>query len=643
MAGQAEEPGANRLRLRKFDPYSRKNQLIVDGVIFAASFAFAYLMRFEGDVPWDFTRQFLHWVPYLIAARLIVNWRLGIYRFIWRYVSLPDAIMIARSLSVVTAGLVGIRLFYPAHMMLAYRLRIPLSIIAMEYLFSLLGALSARGLRRILYERGQRGSLHPARVAKRVLLYGAGRAGLMLIKELQKQPEFEVVGFVDDDPKKVGTVIFGARVMGAGDSLGRLVASSRVDEVVVSMARVEKKDLAGILSRCEEISIPAKIVPGVEELFRGGARISQVRQLRMEDLLDRQPVEISEFDREVRNFYGGKRILVTGAGGSIGSELVRQLLLLDPAAVILLDKDENSTYELQQEIVFRFPEARIEPQIADVRHADRLKAIFAEHKPEIVFHAAAHKHVPLMEKNPCEAVLNNVMGTRALLEACRRQGTARFVFISTDKAVNPTSVMGATKSVGELLVQTYAGAGAPEAACVRFGNVMGSRGSVIPLFQRQIAQGGPITVTHPDVVRFFMTIPEAVRLVISAGTLGRRGEVFVLDMGDPVQVLGLAKDLLNLAGLEPGKDIEIAITGLRPGEKLFEELVWEDEVLRPTRFEKLLEVAPHPWALETLNGSVDRLVGAAQQNDRIRVYDILRAMGIGFRRGAGSKSSAASN
>lgn len=617
---------------KKFDPYSRTNQLIVDGTIFATSFAMAFLIRFEGAVPWQSIRQFLYWVPYVVAARLIVNWRMGIYRFIWRYVSLPDAVAIARSLSVVTAGLAALRLFYPSNSPLGYRLKIALSIIAMDYLFSLIGSLGARALRRLLYERGQRGSRHTARPAKRLLLYGAGGAGVRLVNELQKQTEIEVVGFVDDDPKTFGAAISGVRVLGGGDALGRLVSSLRVDEVVVSVARADRNTLGRIATRCAEIPVSAKIIPSVEELFKGGASISQVRELRMEDLLDRQPVEVSGFDEEVRKAYGGKRILVTGAGGSIGSELVRQLLLLVPTVMILLDKDENSTYELQQEVVARFPKARVEALIADVRHAERLEAIFAEFKPEVVFHAAAHKHVPLMERSPCEAVLNNVMGTRAVLEACRRHGAARFVFISTDKAVTPTSVMGATKSVGELLVQTYAEAGSPEAACVRFGNVMGSRGSVIPLFQRQIASGGPITVTHPDVVRFFMTIPEAVQLVISAGTLGRRGEVFVMDMGDPVKVLDLARDILNLAGLQPGRDIEIAITGLRPGEKLVEELVRPDEVLEPTRFAKLSQIVPRPSQIETLNGSVDRLIGAAEGNDSGRVIELLAGLGIGFRK-----------
>ncbi len=616
--------------MRRFDPYTRTNQLIVDGGILTLSFAAAYLIRFEGIPSWAFTKQFLLWLPYLLAARLLVNWKLGIYQFIWRYVSLPDALAIARALSLVTALLLGLRLFYPPGMIFGARLRVPLSVIALEYLLSLSGALGARALRRVLYERGQKTARTPFREVKRVILYGAGRAGILLLKELKNHGDVEVVGFVDDDPKKIGTVISGTRVLGDRKALGKLVRVSKVDEVVISIAKAERRTLSQIVARCEEISVPAKIIPSVQELFRDRVNISQLRQVRIEDLLGRDSVEVAEFDEDVRRVYTGKRILVTGAGGSIGSELVRQLLLLNPSSLAILDKDENSTYELQQELGFRFPEARIEPQIADVRHAERLHAIFQEFKPQIVFHAAAHKHVPLMEKHPCEAVLNNVFGTQTLLEACRQHKVERFVFISTDKAVNPTSVMGASKSVGEILVQTCANHGSLPAACVRFGNVMGSRGSVIPLFQKQIAEGGPITVTHPDVVRFFMTIPEAVQLVICAGSLGRLGEIFVMDMGNPRKVLDLAREMVALAGLEPGKDIQIEITGLRPGEKIEEELVRRDEQVAPTRFEKLSMTIPQLPDVNEVTAGVTKLVQAARENNREAVYEALANMGIGY-------------
>jgi len=619
-----------RRGFRRFDPYSRTNQLIVDATIFTFSFAAAYVIRFEGVPSWPWIKQFLLWWPYILAIRLLVNWQLGIYRFIWRYVSLPDALAIARALSVVTTLLLGLRLFYPGWAIFSHWLRLPLSVIALEFLLSLVGALGARALRRVLYERGQKIARTPFRQVKRVILYGAGRAGILLLKELKNHGDVEVVGFVDDDPKKVGTIISGAKVLGSGKALGDIVRRSQIDEVVISIATADRRALAQIVAQCEGIHIAAKIIPSLHEIVEGRVSISQIREVRIEDLLGRDSVEVTEFDEQVRQVYTGKRILVTGAGGSIGSELVRQLLLLDPESIAILDKDENSIYELEQELVFRFPDARIEPQIADIRHRERLLALFAEFRPQVVFHAAAHKHVPLMEKHPCEAVLNNVYGTKTLLDACRENGVERFVFISSDKAVNPTSVMGATKRVGEMLVQALANGGSLPSACVRFGNVMDSRGSVIPLFRKQIAEGGPITVTHPEVVRFFMTIPEAVQLVLCAGTLGEQGEVFVLDMGNPRKILDLAHEMALLSGFEPGKDIQIEITGLRPGEKLVEELVRPDERVAPTRFEKLSMITPQLLDANEVTTRVTKLVQAARENNREAVYEVLASMGIGY-------------
>lgn len=618
----------------KFDPYSRTNQLIIDSSIFVCSFAAAYVIRFDGVPPWNYTKQFLMWLPYICALRLTVNWRFGVYKFIWKYVSLFDALVIVRSLLIVTFALLGLRLIYPLKTIYGGNLRLPFSVIALEYLLSLFGTLGARILRRTLYEHGQKKKrfIVKYRQMKRVLLYGAGRAGVLLLKELKNHAEIQIVGFVDDDKNKIGSVISGARVLGNRNALEKLVRVSEINEVVVSIARVDRKTLAQILNICDTIPIPVKIIPSIQELFQGHVDVSQVRQLKIEDLLGRES-EITEFGDEVRHAYSGKRIMVTGAGGSIGSELVRQLLTLAPSSIAILDKDENSTYELQQELTFRFSDALIEPMIADVRHTGRLNALFEQFKPQVVFHAAAHKHVPLMEKHPCEAVLNNVQGTRAVLEACCRHNVEQFVFISTDKAVNPTSVMGATKGVGELMVRTYAQTGPLCSSCVRFGNVMGSRGSVVPLFQKQIAEGGPVTVTHPDVVRFFMTIPEAVQLVLCAGSLGNLGEVFVLDMGNPRNILHLAHEMAMLSGLEPGKDIEIAITGLRPGEKLFEELTAPEESLSPTRYEKVSKVSSsrvNGQKPEMVMESVGKLVDAAQENDPQRIHEILFSLGLGI-------------
>ena len=626
------EQKPSRLTLRNIDPYTRTNQLIIDGSIFIFSLAMAYLIRFEAVPPWPVTKQFLIWLPYFVAARLWVNWKSGIYRFIWRYVSLPDALAIARSLSVVSIILLLLRLLYPDRAIFAMWVRLPISVIIVEYMLSLICSLGARALRRVLYQHGLRTSFAASSKPKRVLLYGAGRAGILLATELKNQHNAEIVGFIDDDPKKVGTVILGIKVLGSGKNLAQFVPDLAIDEIIISIATAGHKTLSEIAATCQKFAVPAKIIPSLQEIFEGHVPIGQVRDIRIEELLGRDSIEIAQLDSEVRRSYAGRRILVTGAGGSIGSEVVRQILLLEPDWVALLDKDENSVYELEQELRFRFPQAKIDCQIADIRNRGRLMALMREFHPQVVFHAAAHKHVPLMERQPCEAVLNNVIGTRTLLESCGEMRVERFVFISTDKAVNPTSVMGATKRVGEFLVKAYTHEGSVPSACVRFGNVMGSRGSVIPLFQKQISEGGPLTVTHPDVVRFFMTIPEAVQLVLCAGALGKQGEVFVLDMGNPRKILELAHDIIRHYGLEPGKDIEIAITGLRPGEKLSEELFGSEEKLQPTRFEKISKVENHTLDTSRVMESVAHLAEAADENNVQKVYAILQDMSIGFRR-----------
>jgi len=610
--------------------YTRANQLIIDGTIFAAAFASAYLIRFEGMPRWDTTTQFLLWLPYLVAARLYVNWKLGIYHFIWRYVSLPDVLAIARSLSLVTAFLIALRFLYPDHLAFSPWVHVPLGIIALEYLLSLTGTLGARVLRRKLYEREQRLALDPVANPKRVLLYGAGTAGILLAQELKNHADIEVVGFLDDDRNKVGSVIAETRVLGTGDALDQMVRRHDVEQVVISIASPGKEFLSRVMNLCKEIRVPVKIIPSLREIFEQHASISQLQDVRLEDLLGREHVEVTEHDSLVGPIYRGRRILITGAGGSIGSELVRQLLRFEPERVAILDKDENSIYELEQELLLRTPGAALEPCIADIRQEERLTALFREFRPQIVFHAAAHKHVPLMEQNPCEAILNNVAGTQIVLEVASRHPLERLVYISSDKAVNPANVMGATKRIGEMMVEAYAREKGLPAASVRFGNVLGSRGSVIPLFQKQIAQGGPVTVTHPEVVRFFMTIPEAVDLVLCAGSLGRHGEIFVLDMGNPRKILDLANEMVMLAGLQPGKDVEIQITGLRPGEKLYEELVDTARTLSPTEVDKLLMVAPDAHERDYPADQVEKLVGAAREMDRAGVYDRLVELKIGF-------------
>ena len=615
----------------RFDLYTRTNQVIVDGFIFATSLTLAYAIRFEALPQWVYLKQFLLWLPYVVALRLYVNWRMGIYRFIWRYISLSDAIVIVKSLAMVSTVLLAVRLFYPSWLVFAPRLKIPLAVIALEFLISSMGCLGARALRRTLYQHlaesgGGRSS------TRRILLAGAGRAGVMVAQELAAHPEIKLVGFLDDDPKKIGSVINGVRVLGSLDALPSVVSQHEAEEIVICIPRVPRSTLKRLWALSEHVSVQMKIVPTLEEVLQGKVNVARFREVQMADLLGRESVDLSADDPSVEEAYRGKRILITGAGGSIGSELAAQLMRSDPEQLVLLDKDENGLNDVCVRLGAGSEGSVIHPLVADIRFSERLHALFGRFRPEVVFHAAAHKHVPLMEKNPCEAILNNVVGTRTLVEFSQAFDVKRFVFISTDKAVKPVSIMGASKRICEMIVQTRGEGARTRFACVRFGNVMGSRGSVIPLFQEQIARGGPVTVTHPQVQRFLMTIPEAVRLVIQAGTLGASGEIFILDMGDPVPIADLARNLIEFSGLRPGRDIHVETTRLRPGEKLTEELADSGtEWLSETRFEKICEVHGRPVDLADFAVKLAALEEAARRESPEDIYRTLLQLDIGFK------------
>lgn len=604
-------------------------QAAIDGAIVVLSFLTAYLVRYDGISRMHFL-QFASWCPLLVGARLLLLRNLGVHRFLWRFVCLSDTIAIARALLWITLPLLMLRWLYPAAAPGGYWLRLPLGIIVCEYLLSLCGVVAIRSICRIAQERSDRTAAGAGPQPKRVLLYGAGRAGVLLAHELASHGGLEVIGFVDDDPLKTGAVIAGLRVLGCGNDLETLVRRRQVEEVLISIAGATPRVLTRVVTRCRAIPVRTRVVPPVDEIVAGRVNISHVREIRIEDLVGRSTVASADFDPSARRVYAGKRILVTGAGGSIGSEICRQVLLLNPARLAILDKDENSIYELQNELKMRNPQAQLEPVIADMKLRERIMAVLTEFRPQVVLHAAAHKHVPLMEMNPCEAVLNNIMGLKHVLEGCRCTSVERFVFISSDKAVNPTNIMGATKRAGEMLLSIYTAGGWMRAASVRFGNVMGSRGSVIPLFQRQIERGGPVTVTHPGMMRFFITIPEAVQLVLCAGTLARNSETFVLDMGNPRRVLDLARQMIELAGLEPGGDIPITITGLRSGEKLEEELTGPGESLYRTCLEKVLEIQPASFDRQAFLRNLDSLIQAARIGDRQAVIELLATMDLGY-------------
>ncbi len=423
---------------------------------------------------------------------------------------------------------------------------------------------------------------------KRVLIIGAGDAGRMIAREMQNNPQLglEPVGFIDDDPNKQGMKIQGLPVLGDRERISEVVRDYKPRQAIIAMPTAPGKTIRRFVELCQQAGVETKTIPGIYELLSGRVSVSQIRDVRIEDLLRREPVKI-ETD-QVARMIRGKRVLVSGAGGSIGAELCRQALQHGAAELILLGHGENSIFHITRELlsVLQSP-VSIVPVIADIRDRRRLQSIFEKHRPHIVFHAAAHKHVPLMECNVAEAVTNNVLGTQCLIEVAEQTDVERFVLISTDKAVNPTSVMGATKRVAEKLVEAAAARNGRVFVAVRFGNVLGSRGSVVNIFREQIARGGPVTVTHPDMRRYFMTIPEAVQLVLQAAAIGQGGEIFVLDMGEPVPIVELARDLIRLSGLEVGRDIDIEFIGARPGEKLFEELFAEGEVCQRTQHEKV--------------------------------------------------------
>jgi FlaA1/EpsC-like NDP-sugar epimerase len=548
-------------------------------------------------------------------VKVPIFFHMGLYQRYWRFASLNEVRLIAGAAlvgCVVQAALVFLLL-----MPLGWIAFVPRSVGVLEGLLTMV----ALGLPRFAVR------LSNARVAdrpaagqcKRVLLVGAGNAGHMVLRELATNPQLGLipVGIVDDDVEKQGLKIDACKVMGTTADIPDLVRRLKVDRVLITIPSAGGKKVREIMRICEQARVETMILPGVYELLSGRIDVQRMRKIQIEDLLRREPVETQR--DQIEALVRGRRVLVTGGGGSIGSELCRQLALCHPQELIVLGHGENSLYHIGKELSATFRDLPLSLVVADVRDKDRLKQAFARFSPHIVFHAAAHKHVPLMEDNVEDAVTNNVLGTRNLLDVAAEAGVSHLVMISSDKAVNPTSMMGATKRLAEMLVQDAAHRTGRCFVAVRFGNVLGSRGSVVPLFQEQIARGGPITITHPDVCRYFMTIPEAVQLVLQAATLGRGGEVFFLDMGEPIRIVDLARDLVMLSGLEVGRDIDIEFVGLRPGEKLFEELSLDGEQYERSAHEKIYVCKNgQPWTMDDsadLHRRIEGLLGAARQGD----------------------------
>ncbi|MDX6711427.1 MAG: hypothetical protein QOH96_2443 [Blastocatellia bacterium] len=560
-------------------------QLLLDLSLLIVAFYLAYLLRFDFRIPEKELISFSVQLPLVVLLQLGILYLCGVYKFIWRYIGLAE---IKRFVLVAVWSifpLLALRVFLPNSMQ---QFRIPISIIFSNALLSFSGVLAVRVMRREAHERSVR-SFGKRRqgVLRSVLLIGAGRAGMLTLNEIQGHgsSDLEVKGFVDDDRNKIGSVINGVAVLGTSEDLPELVNKLKIDHVIISIAQASRTDFRRILDICERVPVKVRVIPCLYEILQGNVKVSRIRDVQIEDLLGREPVTLDQ--ESLESFLTDRTILVTGAGGSIGSELVRQVAMIRPSNLLLLERAEFALFKIEREVRSAFPNINIVPLIADITDELRMRSILSRYHPDVILHAAAHKHVPMMELNCEEAVKNNILGTRLVAELAGEFGVQAFVLISTDKAVRPTSIMGATKRIAELVVQDLETKYATRYVAVRFGNVIGSAGSVIPIFREQIYSGGPVTVTHPDMVRYFMTIPEASQLVLQAGAMGNGGEIFILDMGEPVRILDLAKETIRLSGLRPFEDIDIIFTGIRPGEKLFEELQTNGEFMSKTLHPKI--------------------------------------------------------
>jgi len=577
----------------------------------------SFTVRFEGNIPIVYRNNWLYYAVVVTSLRMVCFYVFGLYNSLWGYSSLPEMIQIIKAVSSSSLLLFLLDQFVITP-------SIPKSIHFISLVINILLIGSSRfaiRLRQEILNAFESGRKH----GRRVLIIGAGQAGALIIREMQQQSTpYHPVAILDDNYNKIKRYLHGVPVVGSIQQLPNTVKEYQIDEILVAIPSASNERLREIVALAKETGLPIRIIPGL--LASGTERITlaQVREVQIEDLLGRQPVRLNI--EEIAGYLKGERVLVTGAGGSIGSELCRQVARFEPECLFLLGRGENSIYEIDLELKETFPALSKLPVIIDIRDRRRLEQFFREYRPTVVFHAAAHKHVPLMESAPDEAVKNNVFGTKNVAELADAYGVKRFVMISTDKAVNPTSVMGATKRVAEMVIQMLAEKSKTKFCAVRFGNVLGSRGSVIPLFKHQIAKGGPVTVTHPEMVRYFMTIPEAVSLVIQAGAMGENGELFILDMGEPVKIVDLARDLIRLSGLVPEKDIQIEFCGVRPGEKLYEEILTAEEGANTTRHERIYVGKPDDFDPEHLRKDLTYLERWVSVADRVKVVEKLYEM-----------------
>lgn len=568
----------------------------VDVVIIWFSIYSAYFFRFEGVISEQYMSQmFLYCAISSVLCGLSMAY-FGMYRKMWQYASVSEMFAMCVAVTIGWAlSFIGTTIVSDA--------RVPLAVAVRTLETSLLLIGGVRVIWRVI--RLRQGHDLDQRIP--TLIYGAGDCGALVARDFKQSAtsDHKLIGFVDDARDKHNLTMHGLPVLGGRDDLQTLVEVFKIKEIIIAMPSVPRSQVSEIINLCMACGVKIKMIPGINDLIKGKISINAIRNVDVEDLLGRDPV-LTDL-QGIADYVHNKVVLVTGAGGSIGSELCRQVASFAPDKLLLLGHGENSIYTIEMELKHKYPGMLFEPIIADIQDRRRMEEVFDAYRPQVVFHAAAHKHVPLMEKNPAEAVKNNVFGTRNVADCADKFGTERFVLISSDKAVNPTSVMGATKRIAEMYVQSLNASSRTRFASVRFGNVLGSRGSVIPAFKVQIARGGPVTVTDPQMVRYFMTIPEAVQLVIQAGALSQGGEIFILDMGEPVQILKLAEDLIRLSGYEPYIDIPIHFTGIREGEKLFEELLTAEEGATRTQHERIYIGKPEVILREDLDRELNKL------------------------------------
>lgn len=597
--------------------------ITVQAIIIPVSYFLSFGLRFDFEIPPNQIENFVKTVPLLILIRLLFLYYFDLFSGWWRFVSIEDIVKISKAVLLSSICFIASVVFFFS--LTSY----PRSVFILDTIIIFLFLCGIRLLTRIFREEFRTKKYLKAK--KNILIVGAGNAGVTILNEIRNSSDLQLnpIGFVDDNPAKKNFKIRGIEVLGTSKDIPKLAALYNVDEVIIAIPSAPHKDIQEIFRLCERANIKYRSLPRIADILTGKTFFSQLRDVHPEELLGRPSINFRrESDRlALKNELTGQSVIVTGAGGSIGSEICRQVAGYNPKMIVLYERNENDLYFIDIELRKRFPSLPVASIIGDVLNKEKLHNIFLEYAPSIVYHAAAYKHVPLMERDPIEAIHNNVIGTKSIAEVCIEHGTKKFIFISTDKAVNPSSIMGTTKRMTEKLLQIY-GSVPTKFVSVRFGNVIGSSGSVIPLFKKQIAEGGPITITHPEATRFLMTIPEAVQLVLLAGSMGKGGEIFLLDMGEPVKILDLAKNLIELSGLIPYKDINIEFIGLRDGEKLHEELYWEGEDIIDTTTKKIRMLRNSHFNILEYKNYVSKLEQAlaANHNYDSSIFSIIKEM-----------------